>query len=235
MAECEPLTDRLGAERGEQRAEDRGVLERAERDDEDVEPATEQREHRLAGSHAEVVEHVGEGRTAVREVAVGGGADRLVRRHEPHRYLVSGAVEHVPVDRLVSDVEPPTAGKAVEPGPGSGPDLGRRDAPGIEAHSRLRRFSGSSLLRRRCADSVERYLISPSMMRSRVDLPTAPALSRLASCWASNRSRSSMLVSLQCSWDPVVSPCSAGAEHPRVVGPESAVTQASSPPPSGGG
>ena len=42
MSELQPLTDRLGAEGGEQRAEDRGVLERAQRGDVDVEPAAEQ-------------------------------------------------------------------------------------------------------------------------------------------------------------------------------------------------
>ena len=75
LTDRQARADRLGSERGEQRAEDAAVLERPERGDVELRNASGQGEHAVTTPHAETAEHVREAARQLARARVGVVAD----------------------------------------------------------------------------------------------------------------------------------------------------------------
>jgi len=112
------LPDRFGAERGEQRAEDAGVLERAQHGGIEGGAAAQEREDAFAAADAEAAQRRGEAVAPLGEIPIGQGVGAAVGPDEPQRLAAAESGHHVPVRRLVRDVQAPAARQARELPPG---------------------------------------------------------------------------------------------------------------------
>jgi len=123
------LPDRFGAERGEQRAEDAGVLERAQHGGIEGGAAAQEREDAFAAADAEAPQRRGETVALLGKVRVAQGVGAPVGADEPQRLAAAEAGRHVPVRRLVGDVQAPASRQSGELPPGLVP--AERGAGGV--------------------------------------------------------------------------------------------------------
>ncbi len=105
--------DRLRSERRKQRREDAAVLQRAERGDVEFRHAAKQREDAVALRYAALRQNIGEAIYSRAKRCIGEIADAVVAADPAQGELVAAPGLHMPVDRLVGDVEA-AAGKAVK-------------------------------------------------------------------------------------------------------------------------
>ncbi len=117
VSQLEALADRLRTERGEERARDAAVLQRAEHGGVELGDAPRQHEDPLAPVDTEQVEHVREPRCGVVEGAVGQVDPPAVRARASGPRRRSGGCPRVAVDALVGDVQD-SARKGLELGVG---------------------------------------------------------------------------------------------------------------------
>ena len=99
------LVDGFGAERGEERAEDAAVLERADCCDVELGDAFREGEDGVAGADFEVTEHVRERIARQFEILVGEVAALALAAQPADSYAVAAAGGDVPVDGEVGDVD----------------------------------------------------------------------------------------------------------------------------------
>ena len=113
--------DRLGAERGEQRADDAAVLERAEDGDVELGDPPEQREHPLARRARRASASTLAKRSVAAPSSAIGDRPSCCRRGRSQRSAdaVAPRARGVAVDRLVGDVQPPRRGQPGQPFPGA--------------------------------------------------------------------------------------------------------------------
>ena len=116
VPQTQALLDRLRAERGEQRAEHRSVLERAERRDVQLRDPAREHEHPLAALHPERREHAREAVRLPLQLPVGELRRRVALAQEAQRDRVRQGTVRVAIDRLVGDVQA-AVGQAGEAGP----------------------------------------------------------------------------------------------------------------------
>ena len=113
-AEIDALSDRLGSEGGEQRCEHGLGLQHTERGDVEVGNAAGQGGDPCPSATSESLENVGESVGPLGQLAVG-EIDRVAPAGEPtQRHLVAVTGAPMPVDRLMSDVDPGIVWQPVE-------------------------------------------------------------------------------------------------------------------------
>ena len=141
-AEREPLPQRLGPERREERAEDGAELERPEHRDVELRHPAAAGEDPLAGLHAQVGEDGGEAARIGRQVRIAEVAPRALAAAPADGAALAAAGGDVPVHRLVGDVQPLSAGQAVQRLARSGPREARPRALIVGHVGRHRREAG---------------------------------------------------------------------------------------------
>ena len=113
-ADRDPGPQRLGAEGREQRREHGPGLERAESRDHEFRHAAQAGEDAVSRRHAELPQQIGEPARRPREPGERDVPARARERQTAERHMRAATGPHVPIDRLVGDVQPAAAGKAVE-------------------------------------------------------------------------------------------------------------------------
>jgi hypothetical protein len=106
--------NRLGAERGEHRAEHAAALECAERGDVELGNAAGQGVDALARAHAERAQDIGEAARQLGEAVIGIVDGLAALAEPPQRHVPAVTVSHVTVDRLMGNVQPSPARQPVE-------------------------------------------------------------------------------------------------------------------------
>ena len=138
--------DRLRSESGKHRREDAAVLQRAERTDVELWHAAEQRGNPVAFRNPALRQNIGKAIYGRAKRCIGEIADAVVAADPAQSKLVAAPGLHMPVDRLVGDVEA-AAGKAVKQRPrlrpGKRPWRTRHNRRGWRRRIVFRTFSDS--------------------------------------------------------------------------------------------
>ena len=156
VAAREARADRLGSERGEERAEHAAVLQRAERRHVQLGNPPGQREDAVALAHAELAQRVREAARELGELGVADVARRALAAQEAQRGAARARPVRVPVHRLVRDVQAAARGQTVQRGarllprearnrsPRSRPDSAQARPPPSASESARKPWCGSS-------------------------------------------------------------------------------------------
>lgn len=99
--------DRLGTERGVQRAEHGSVLQRTKRGDVQIGDGFEQRGDPIAGTDAEPAQYVGKPARQLVELGIGKVVNRTVLCQKTQCDMVTERSLGMPVDGLVGDIQSP--------------------------------------------------------------------------------------------------------------------------------
>ncbi len=105
LAVLQPVADGVGAKRREEGPNDAARLQRSEHSGIELRNAVHEDEDAVALLHAEPLEHVGESIGEARHVGVGICFLAPVLPLPEHARLIAAPSLHMPVERLVSDVE----------------------------------------------------------------------------------------------------------------------------------